>query len=254
MNYPAKLTSGYYRVRESWDEPAGQVGAYRLLANAKAKCDEHPGTYVFDNDGNPIYPEESGLEEEEVITPETKEPTEDEVVEPAPVEPEPVEPPVEETPADEGEDKPSEDEQKPAEKEDPPVTEEFPPAEEGGEVSETVAYAKLKTLMNIRAGASLEDYIITTYKKNTIVDVLEVLDNGWLKIKCAESSTGIAYVSNENDAYAFIGSNLYTVVSRDNLWKIAEQQLGKGTRYTEIRALNGLTSNAIRVGMKLIMP
>lgn len=40
--YPAKLTTGYYRVREVWEDEASQLGAYRLLANAKAKCDENP--------------------------------------------------------------------------------------------------------------------------------------------------------------------------------------------------------------------
>ena len=38
---PAKLTNGYYRVREVWEDEASQLGAYRLLANAKAKCDEN---------------------------------------------------------------------------------------------------------------------------------------------------------------------------------------------------------------------
>ena len=57
--YPAKLTNDYYRVREVWEDEASQLGAYRLLANAKAKCDENPGSRVFDNDGNVIYPEEA---------------------------------------------------------------------------------------------------------------------------------------------------------------------------------------------------
>lgn len=67
--YPAKLTTVYYRVREDWEDEASQLGAYRLLANAKAKCNENPGSRVFDNDGNVIYPEEAvpvtGAEEAE---------------------------------------------------------------------------------------------------------------------------------------------------------------------------------------------
>ena len=78
--------------------------------------------------------------------------------------------------------------------------------------------------------------------------------NGWLRIKCPESRTGYAYVSNEEGQYAFVGKGLYTVAARDNLWKIAEKQLGNGARYTEIRQLNGLTCNIIRVGMPLILP
>ena len=62
-NYPARLTTGFYRVREKWDDPSTQVGAYRILANAMTKADEHPGTFVFAEDGTAIYPEpESGLE------------------------------------------------------------------------------------------------------------------------------------------------------------------------------------------------
>ena len=40
--YPAKLNTGYYRVRADWNDDASQLGAYKLLANAKAKCDENP--------------------------------------------------------------------------------------------------------------------------------------------------------------------------------------------------------------------
>lgn len=61
-------------------------------------------------------------------------------------------------------------------------------------------------------------------------------------------------MSNEEGQYAFVGKGLYTVAARDNLWKIAEKHLGDGTRYTEIRQLNGLTCNIIRVGMPLILP
>lgn len=75
--YPAKLTTGYYRVRETWDEPASQVGAYRLLKSAMTTCDANPGTFVFDDDGNAIYPEvEEAPAEEETPVEETK-PTED---------------------------------------------------------------------------------------------------------------------------------------------------------------------------------
>ena len=56
--YPAKLTSGYYRVRKSWADKKSQVGAYRILANAKTAADKNPGTYVFTDDGVAIYPTE----------------------------------------------------------------------------------------------------------------------------------------------------------------------------------------------------
>lgn len=231
--YPAKLTTGYYRVRVDWEDEASQLGAYRLLANAKAKCDENPGSRVFDDDGNVIYPEEAvpitgaeDNEEREVLDkPEEKEP---------------------ENPAKE-----PDAEDQPVDKKEEPVDEkEFPTAEE---LPAAIAYGKLKTLMNIRTGPSLESEIVTVYKKNTLVEIVEFCD-GWLKIKCPEAEKGLAYVLNSADTYAFTAKKIYTVLPGDNLWRIAEKELGNGTRYGEIRTLNGLTSNAIRVGMKLLIP
>lgn len=270
-NYPARLTAGFYRVREKWDDPSTQVGAYRILSNALAKADEHPGCFVFAEDGTAIYPEqESGLEEEPAVDPvgdgagempaeeADEQPRSDStsgdtpaVDTPSAQDPEEQEPANQETvtqePAAEegaGSDTPEE------------TGEEFPEAVEyendGNE--KVVAYARLKTLMNIRAGNAVDAGLIAVYRKGTIVEVLQECANGWLRIKCAESPAGFAYVSNEDGQYAFVGKGLYTVAVRDNLWKIAEDQLGDGTRYTEIRQLNGLTCNIIRVGMLLILP
>lgn len=216
--YPAKLNTGYYRVRTDWNDDASQLGAYKLLANAKAKCDENPGSHVFAEDGTVIYPADE---------PTTREETAEEK-------------PVMDLPE---EDKPSDD--APGDGE-----EDFPSAEPQ---PDAVAFGKLKTLMNIRKEPCLEAEVVTVYPMNTIVEVLEVCDN-WLKIKCPEAEDGIAYVLNEDDAYVFVGRDVYEVVAGDNLWRIAERKLGSGTHYTDIRELNGLTSNAIRIGMKLLLP
>ena len=216
--YPAKLNTGYYRVRTDWNDDASQLGAYKLLANAKAKCDENPGSHVFAEDGTVIYPADE---------PTTREETAEEK-------------PVMDLPE---EDKPSDD--APGDGE-----EDFPSAEPQ---PDAVAFGKLKTLMNIRKEPSLEAEVVTVYPMNTIVEVLEVCDN-WLKIKCPEAEDSIAYVLNEDDAYVFVGRDVYEVVAGDNLWRIAERKLGSGTHYTDIRELNGLTSNAIRIGMKLLLP
>ena len=222
--YPAKLTSGYYRVRMNWNDEASQLGAYKLLANAKTKCDENPGSHVFAEDGTVIYPED-----EPTTGGETK--TGEETSE---------EQPIPDTPE---EDKPSDDA--------PGGTEEdFPSA---APQPDAIAFGKLKTLMNIRKKPSLEAEVVTVYPMNTIVEVLELCDN-WLKIKCLEAEEGIAYVLNEDGTYAFVGKAVYDVVAGDNLWRIAERKLGSGTRYTDIRELNGLTSNTIRIGMKLLLP
>ena len=62
VTYPEKLTSGYYRVRKTWKDSKSQVGAYRVLANAKAAADKNPGTHVFTNDGVAIYPVDDATE------------------------------------------------------------------------------------------------------------------------------------------------------------------------------------------------
>ena len=46
----------------------------------------------------------------------------------------------------------------------------------------------------------------------------------------------------------------YTVAKNDTLWGIAKKELGNGARYTEIKALNGLTSDTIYAGQKLKIP
>ena len=61
--YPARLTTGYYRVRKSWKDNRSQVGAYRVLANAKAAADRNPGTFVFTDDGKAFYPEKETEQE-----------------------------------------------------------------------------------------------------------------------------------------------------------------------------------------------
>ena len=111
--HPERLTTGFYRVRKTWADKKSQLGAYRILSNAKGKVDKNPGYFVFTEDGTAIYPVES---------------------------------------------------------------------------------------------------------------------------KKKESYT------------------IHTVVPGDTLWKISERYLGKGIRYTEIRELNGLTSNIIYRGMKLKIP
>lgn len=46
----------WYRIRKTWSDSKGQIGAYHDLTNAKALADKNPGYYVFDESGVAIYP------------------------------------------------------------------------------------------------------------------------------------------------------------------------------------------------------
>lgn len=50
------------------------------------------------------------------------------------------------------------------------------------------------------------------------------------------------------------GVRTYTVKAGDSLWAIAANQLGDGSRYNEIKTMNGLSSNTIYAGQTLKLP
>lgn len=51
-----KPSDNLYRVRKSWADASSQIGAYSILANAKAMADSHPGYTVYDGTGKAVYP------------------------------------------------------------------------------------------------------------------------------------------------------------------------------------------------------
>ena len=59
---PEQPKAQIYRVRKTWADAKSQVGAYKVLANAKIGADAHPGYSVFDADGNVVYPVEQKVE------------------------------------------------------------------------------------------------------------------------------------------------------------------------------------------------
>ena len=65
-DYDAKASGGssdtavkWYRVRKSWEDAKSQLGAFKILKNAKKNADEHPGYTVYDFEGKVIYPPSS---------------------------------------------------------------------------------------------------------------------------------------------------------------------------------------------------
>ncbi len=53
----AEAADSYYRVRKSWADAKSQLGAYKVLANAKKCADKNPGYTVYDPNGKAVYPE-----------------------------------------------------------------------------------------------------------------------------------------------------------------------------------------------------
>jgi len=83
---------------------------------------------------------------------------------------------------------------------------------------------------------------------NTWVDVAN------LRLVAAEADT-VDDTEGEGETGADDASySSYTVLSGDSLYRISRRLLGSGVRYTEIKALNGLTSNIIHVGQVLKIP
>lgn len=50
-------TTGYYRVRKTWEDAKSQLGAFKKLEYAKNLADKNKGYYVFDDSGKAIYPQ-----------------------------------------------------------------------------------------------------------------------------------------------------------------------------------------------------
>ena len=81
-----------------------------------------------------------------------------------------------------------------------------------------------------------------------------ILDNAK---RCADSNPGYSVFGRAGNLVYTNSANsqtTYTVVKGDTLWGIATRFLGKGTRYPEIKALNGLTSDTIYPKQVLKIP
>lgn len=87
---------------------------------------------------------------------------------------------------------------------------------------EFVGVATSKASMNIRAEASTDSKSYGTIQKGIKLNVIEVLDNGWLKVEYAKSPVGYGYTSNrDNKFYTYVKnvvpSNVRKATSSPNL-------------------------------------
>ena len=81
----------------------------------------------------------------------------------------------------------------------------------------------------------------------------KVLDNAK---RCADENPGYSVFDETGKAVytSKAATTTYTVKKYDTLWGIAAKLLGNGSRYKEIKTLNGLTSDTIYTGQKLKIP
>lgn len=60
------VTATIYRIRKSWTEPRTQIGAYTKLERAIEDWNHLPdGYYIFDNNGNCVYPKDAIIDKKE---------------------------------------------------------------------------------------------------------------------------------------------------------------------------------------------
>ena len=110
----------------------------------------------------------------------------------------------------------------------------------------------------------LEGYKTVLAALKTATSVKAASDNVLLNFeKPANQSDAVkklraGYAQEYFDKYAGTGAaatyRTYTVKAGDSLWAIAAKQLGNGSRYKEIKSLNGLTSDVINAGQVLKLP
>lgn len=107
--------------------------------------------------------------------------------------------------------------------------------------------------LNIRKGQGMNYAVTGKYTGKGVFTITEV-KNGWGKLK-----SGAGWIYLENPSYCTVNgktaaNKTYTVKNGDSLWTIAAKQLGNGSRYKEIKSLNGLTSDTIHAGQVLKLP
>ena len=123
--------------------------------------------------------------------------------------------------------------------------------------------ADVKALLDTQTETATEEYpetLTTGYyrvrkiwsDKKSQVGAYRVLANA---VRAADDNPGYFVFSPEGESiYQKETYRSHTVVRGDCLWNIAKTYLGKGSRYPEIKELNGLTSNVIYTGMELKIP
>lgn len=103
---------------------------------------------------------------------------------------------------------------------------------------EFIGVATSKVSMNIRAEASTDSKSYGTIQRGVKLNVIEVLDDGWLKVEYAKSPVGYGYTSNrDNKFYTYVKNVLPSNVRKATISPNSEDKNLAGT-YNTVGNLN----------------
>ena len=128
-----------------------------------------------------------------------------------------------------------------------PIEKEEPSVQFDPYIAEVIA-----SKLNCRTGPSLSYRVVTLFRKGEKLQIVEE-KNGWGRVE-GKGWVSLEYAKKYQNAQTGIAYRTYKVKKNDSLWNIAASHLGDGNRYKEIMALNGLTSDIIRVNQTLKIP
>lgn len=107
--------------------------------------------------------------------------------------------------------------------------------------------------LNVRAEASHKANVNTIIKDKGIYTIVGE-SNGFGKLKSGAGWIDLKYTEKYEEKKTQPSYKTYKVKEGDSLWVIAEEFLGDGNRYPEIKKLNGLSSDIIYTGTVLKIP
>jgi LysM repeat protein len=119
----------------------------------------------------------------------------------------------------------------------------------------STASASQQTSNSTSSTAAQSETVYTVQKGDTLSKIASKYGTTWQKLASYNGIANANVISvGQKIKIPGSGTSTYTVKKGDSLWAIAAKQLGDGSRYNEIKTLNGLKSDTINVGQVLKLP
>lgn len=115
--------------------------------------------------------------------------------------------------------------------------------------------ASQQTSNSTSSTAAQSETVYTVQKGDTLSKIASKYGTTWQKLASYNGIANANVISvGQKIKIPGSGTSTYTVKKGDSLWAIAAKQLGDGSRYNEIKTLNGLKSDTINAGQVLKLP